>query len=540
VLDVSHTRVSAPTTLNMMQMAAAHHRAGRLREAEQIYRRVLLDEPDHADALHGLGLLCLQEDRGELAAAFFGRAVRANPSVGVYHYNQGEAWLMAGQAAQAAACFRRAVELDPDRPQPHAALGVALGQMGCWREAIDALQRAVELGLHRAEVYRHLADALFNTKRAEEAEAAARRAVELDPDVAESWHVQGQALDELDRTEEALACFRRAMQLKPGFALPHYGVGLALARRQRLDEAAESFRQALRLRPEFPEALSGLGSLLLASGKTDEGIDHLRQAVRLRPTLRTAQAELAHGLERAGRRQEAAEVYRRMLELWPDDPGLVFQIAALSGQEVPAAMPAAVVRGVFDRHAATFDRHLVNRLQYRVPQLLLEAVTAAGAQPGLDVVDLGCGTGLCGELFRGLAATLVGVDLSAGMIEQARRRALYDRLEVAEMIQALRAGPSRYDLALAADVLCYVGDLSEVFRAVAAALRPGALFAFSVELHDASGWVLRPTRRYAHAAEYVREQAAINRFEPVQTRTETLRTEAAQDVAGLIVVLRRQ
>lgn len=520
-------------------MAAAHHRAGRVREAEQLYRRVLLDEPNHPDALHGLGLLCLQQQRGEAAAAFFAKAVQISPSAGVYHYNLGEALLMSGKPAEAAVSFRRAAERDPDRPQPHAALGIVMCQIGRWGEAVEALRAAIERGFDRAELYRHLADALFNLKRSGEAEAAARRAVALEPAMPEAWHVLGQALDDLDRMQEALDCFQRALQLKPSFALPHYGIGLALARRQKLDEAADSFRRALRLRPEFPEALSGLGSLLLALGKTDEGIERLRQAVRLRPTLRTAQLELAHGLERAGNRQEAAEVYRRMSELWPNDPVLVFQIAALSGQGVPAAMPAAVVREVFDRHAATFDQHLVNRLQYRVPQFLLEAVTAAGPRASLNVLDLGCGTGLCGEAFRPLAAKLNGVDLSEAMIEEARKRGVYDHLQAAEMISVLRSSSAPYDLLLAADVLCYLGDLSEIFEAAASALHPGGMFAFSVELHDGSGWVLRPTRRYAHAADYVREVAAANRFEPIQLRVQTLRTEAAQDVAGLIVLLRR-
>lgn len=529
----------AATAQSMMQMAATHHRGGRVREAEQIYRRVLLDEPNHPDALHGLGLLCLQQGRGPLAVGFLERAVQANPSAGVYHYNLGEAMLMTGKPTEAAASFRRAAERDPDRPHPHAALGIVLCQTGRWGEAVEALRAAVERGFDRAELHRHLADALFNLKRANEAEAAARRAVTLEPDMPEAWHVLGQSLDELDRTEEALACFQRALQLKPSFALPHYGIGLALARRQRLEEAADSFRQALRLRPEFPEALSGLGSLLLASGKTNEGIEHLRQSVRLRPTLRTAQLELAHGLERAGRRQEAAEVYRRMSELWPDDPALAFQIAALSGQNVPAVMPVAIVRDVFDRHAATFDQHLVNRLHYRVPQLLLEAATAAGLRPGLNVLDLGCGTGLCGEAFRPLAGKLTGVDLSEAMIELARKRGVYDRLEVTEMISILRNPSAPYDLLLAADVLCYLGDLSEVFGAAASALRHGGMFAFSVELHEGSGWVLRPTRRYAHAADYIREMAVANRFDAVEMRVETLRTEAAHDVAGLIVLLRR-
>jgi predicted TPR repeat methyltransferase len=124
------------------------------------------------------------------------------------------------------------------------------------------------------------------------------------------------------------------------------------------------------------------------------------------------------------------------------------------------------------------------------------------------------------------------------MLAKARERNIYDGLEVAEVIAALRAAPARYDLLIAGDVLCYIGDLSEVFNAAIRSLRPGGVLGFSVETHPGSGWLLRPTRRYAHATDYVRQSAMAAGFECLSSSQTPLRKEAGIDVLGLIAVLR--
>jgi len=166
-------------------------------------------------------------------------------------------------------------------------------------------------------------------------------------------------------------------------------------------------------------------------------------------------------------------------------------------------------------------------------------VAALNPGTGLSVLDLGCGTGLCGPLFRPLAATLAGVDLSPAMIDKARRRGVYDRLEVGDLVTALRRAPGAADLLVAADVLVYVGDLAPVLSAAAAALRPGGLFAFSVEEHSGAGFTLLPTRRYAHSAEYVNSEAARVGLEVIHLHGAIARTENGRDVPALIIILRR-
>jgi predicted TPR repeat methyltransferase len=142
-------------------------------------------------------------------------------------------------------------------------------------------------------------------------------------------------------------------------------------------------------------------------------------------------------------------------------------------------------------------------------------------------------------LLRPIAQTLTGLDLSKGMVEMARQRGIYDRLEVVEIVAGLRAKPEAYDLLVAGDVFCYFGNLSEVVAAAAFALRPGGLFAFSVEESESPEWVLRASRRYAHHPSYVRGVASQFGFEVIQLETRGLRKEAGKDLAGLVAVLRR-
>jgi predicted TPR repeat methyltransferase len=218
---------------------------------------------------------------------------------------------------------------------------------------------------------------------------------------------------------------------------------------------------------------------------------------------------------------------------------VLFHLAALTGQDVPAAAPPSTMVALFDGYAEKFDEHLTGHLKYRCPELLHEAVAALKPRAGLNVLDLGCGTGLCGPLFRPLAASLAGVDLSPAMIDKARRRGVYDRLEVGDLVTALRRAPGTFDLLLAADVLVYVGDLSPVLSAAAAALGPSGLFAFSVEEHHGAGYALLPTRRYAHSVEYLKSEAARVGLDVVEVRDAIPRIENGRDVRGLIVILRR-
>src|ERR1700730_12972755 len=208
----------------------------------------------------------------------------------------------------------------------------------------------------------------------------------------------------------------------------------------------------------------------------------LRRAIAQDPNLALAYELLGKLLYRDARAEEAAAVYRAWLAAMPADPIAAHLVAATGGAPAPERASDGFVTGLFERAAPDFDLALAT-LGYQAPQLVFESA-AAVLDPGavaLDVLDLGCGTGLCGDWFRPLARRLVGVDLSPGMLERARRRGCYTELFCEELTAyAARCG-ERFDVIAAADVFCYFGDLRAPLSLVARLLRPGGWLVFSLE-----------------------------------------------------------
>jgi predicted TPR repeat methyltransferase len=285
---------------------------------------------------------------------------------------------------------------------------------------------------------------------------------------------------------------------------------------------------------------------LQARGDLDAAADLYRQAIECAPDFAAAWFALGELQAARGAHAEAIAAFRRALACDPADRhGAILHLMRL-GAAAPGEMPQDYVRSLFDHYADEFDRALTEGLHYRAPELLRMAVEAVCARTGramtfASLLDLGCGTGLAGEAFRAHAARATGVDLSAGMIAQARRKNVYDRLEtagIAECLAGEAAAARRHDLVVAADVFVYFNDLAPVFAAVARVLAADGLFAFTVETHDGKGTILRETLRYAHAADTVRDALAQAALSPLMLEAVSTRTEKRAPVSGLLVVAR--
>jgi predicted TPR repeat methyltransferase len=526
------------TIQQAIETARRHHQAGRLADAEAIYRQVLTVEPHHADALHLLGVIAGQRGRSEEAADWIRKAIALRPGDPEAHKNLGVALKAAGRVDEAVAAFRKAIALKPDYADARKNLGSALHQMGRMDEAIAAYREAIALRPGFAEAHDNLGAALRETGRLEDAIAAGRRAVSLKPGLPEAHNNLGNALHDHGLTDDAIASYRTALQLRPGFAQAWNNLGIALKVRGDSDEAIAAFRTAIERKPDYADARINLGNALKDAGRLDEALAAFHSALEVKPDSADAFANLGNALREQGRIAEAIAAYRRAVELKPDSPDWRHVLAALTGDPSASGTPAGYVRKLFDQYARRFDRHLVGQLDYRVPQHLHEAVLpfAPGGKP--DILDLGCGTGLCGAAFRPMAGTLAGVDLSPAMIAQAGAKGIYDRLTLADVSEAMREQERAFDLILAGDLFIYVGDLGEVFAAAARALRSGGLFAFSLERHDGEGFVLHSKVRFAHSLTYIRELSRAHRFTELDARPITVRKSGPDDVPGWIVVLR--
>jgi len=340
------------------------------------------------------------------------------------------------------------------------------------------------------------------------------------------------------RLEEAEALYGQILDANPGHADALAHLGVIAHQRGRHAEAVELMERAIRLEPRRADYYSNLGAVRMSQARPREAEACYREAVRLEPDLASAHYCLGNILWERGDRSAAAVCYRSVVRLDPSNEAANHLLAAASGAR-RRSVPSSYVAGLFDGFSEGFESRLVGELGYRVPQILFESVLRA--RPSLEarwnVLDLGCGTGLCGSLFRERACHLEGVDLSARMIEMAHRKKSYDVLRHGELLDELRTRRRRWDLVLAADVFNYVGALDDVLMAGRQALAPNGLLAFSVETHRGEDVHLGSSGRFAHSPDYVDRIAAQNRFSIVRREAIGIRFERGNEVAGLVYVL---
>jgi protein O-GlcNAc transferase len=237
------------------QFAAAldHHKAGRLPEAERLYRQVCAADPNHAGGFHRLGVVAHQLGRPD-AAELLKRAVTLQPDIAEAHNDLGNVLGAQGKFVQAAACFERAAVLKPDFADAYYNRGLALGNLGRFGDAAGCFQRALALNPQSALAHAALAATLRELGRRAEAVAHYRRAAALMPNFAGAHNNLANALMELGQPEEALAHFDRAIALAPSFAPVHYNRGIALRGQSRFTEATASFERAVAIKPDFLQA----------------------------------------------------------------------------------------------------------------------------------------------------------------------------------------------------------------------------------------------------------------------------------------------
>lgn len=486
-----------------LQLALAQHQRGELDRARLAYRAILDTVPEHANALHLLGVVERQQGRPLEAANLIGRAIAIEPRQATMHANLGAAWQDLGQPDRALASYDAALALTPGYALAWSNRGNSLRQLGRLEEACTSYARALASRPDYPEALCNLAISLHDLGRDDEALAAAGRALRLRPRYPDALCASGNALHGMQRFDAAVDRFDQALALDAGHAQAWCWRGIALQKLGRFDDAAASYRKAIALRPAFADATHFLGNALRGLG------DH------------------------AG----ALAAWRDALALGGDTEALHFAIASLEAEAVPAVAPASYVRALFDDYAERFDVHLVDELGYRTPVLIGAALDRLALPAGLATLDLGCGTGLCGPVLRQRSRTLVGVDLSEKMLEKARQRGDYDMLDCAEIGAWLAARSATFDLVVAADVLVYFGDLAPLMGQVARVLRPQGWFACSIE-HDAGpGFTLQASSRYAHGLAYIEAvaQAAglrLHASEPV-----VLRQDRGQPVHGHILLL---
>jgi predicted TPR repeat methyltransferase len=275
-------------------------------------------------------------------------------------------------------------------------------------------------------------------------------------------------------------------------------------------------------------------------GKMQTAYICAKRVVELDPEDWTAWYLLGDLCQYVGKREEARDAFQKYAAAHPEDLEIEHLLVALRDEAPPDRVSDRTIQHIYKGFAHTFDGRLVDDLKYQGPERLFELVTSVrGSDGGLAVLDLGCGSGLAGLRLKPLAASLTGIDLSPEMLELARQRGVYDRLEVAEITTWLESGSELFDLITCCDCLIYFGDLNRIAAAAARRLKNGGVFAFSLERGQRKPFVLTDTGRYEHHPDHIREVAMAQGLAVAGLTEAFLRYEYTVEVMGLFAALRR-
>jgi len=360
--------------------------------------------------------------------------------------------------------------------------------------------------------------------RLEEANAVYGEILRVDPANPRALHFAGVLAHQMGRSRDAVELIEKSLALLRATGKP--------------DAAEEAYRAAIRLNPEHIDAHTNLGVLLYGLKRREEAVACFCRVITLRPKHPEARRLLALAHCTLGEFDKAIRIYEDWLADDPDDPVARHMLSACSGRDVPERASDDFVAISFDSFAASFESKLA-KLSYRAPALVSAMLEDSGieASRSLDVLDMGCGTGLCGPLVRDYARSLIGIDLSSGMLAHAREKQVYDDLLQIELTEYLRGRANAFDVIVSADTLVYFGSLEAVVAAAAGALRPGGRLIFTLEhavSPSAPDYHLETHGRYTHAQPYVKRMLVNNGLTPEIGHAE-LRMEAGVPVAGLVV-----
>ncbi len=401
--------------------------------------------------------------------------------------------------------------------------------------------------------------------------------LQVAPDSADALHYKGLIQHQVGDSEAAIELIERALELVPVYPSALNNLGNVLRECGRLEEAEERYRQVLEMSPEHIDTLVNMGVVYGDLGNIPEAFEYLQKAIELDPErssawhnlgnvynrcLETDKAksafekavkfapnsksykEIAKILYKSGKKADSIKTLQGVLDVDPDDEVAKHMIAAFGGSDIPDRASDRFISQTFDGFAANFDESLA-RLEYKAPQLVgdeLKRLTA-DLDHKLGILDIGCGTGLCGPIVKPLASRLVGVDLSAGMLQKAKNREVYDTLHLGELTEFMQKSDATYDAIVCVDTFVYFGKLDDAFVAAESILDAGGYLIFTVERHtsdnSAEDFILQHYGRYSHVDEYL-DRALTATGLSVQSMTPVVpRMELGQPVSGTLVVARK-
>lgn len=320
---------------------------------------------------------------------------------------------------------------------------------------------------------------------------------------------------QVDRLDKAVELYKSILQKVPNHQLVlhlltniaqgHYQLAQALMQMGRIKKAIKSLKHVNSIKTDIPDVHLMLGQLLIKSGENKQAAEQLRHYIRLVPD---------------------------------DKAGAIMLLAHIGEEKIPDKPSENYIQNFYGNYANNYDDHLVNRLNYKCPQIIFDSLKKNKVE-GNDILDLGCGTGLCGVAIKSLAKRLDGVDLSKPMLEVANKRNIYDSLVAADIYEFLSKKHNEYDVVVAAGLFEHIGEPEQVFSSTFKVLRENGYFVFTTDENKSDDIGVNAAGFYMHGKSYLEEQAKKCGFEVISIESVSMWIENKKPVSGLIIILKK-
>ena len=301
-----------------LSKAIRYHQSGNLGQAEELYNKILADDPHHPDALHLLGVVAYQVGKADIAVQLMIKAIEKDSNQPLYYSNLGNALRDLGNLDDAIASYQEALRIKPDLAEAHYNLGNAFHEQRLPEDAIASYQTALRIKPDYVEAHSNLGNTLIEQGELDDAMASYQKALSINPELSEVQYNLGNAFYEQRKLDDAVASYQKALRIEPGYAEAHNNLGSALKEQGKLDDAMASYESALGIKPDFAEAHNNIGNALMDQGELDDAIKFYEKTLSIDPEFAEAYNNLGNALHEQGKPDEAITAYQNALRIRPD------------------------------------------------------------------------------------------------------------------------------------------------------------------------------------------------------------------------------
>lgn len=509
--------------------------------AIKLYQQVLNTEPDHTEALRYLALAYVQTEQIDLAIAIFKqaldliddpiihmnlanvykknqnyslatqhykKAIKLNPQYAKAHNNLAGLYRSLKNFPEALLHYKEAVHADPSFTLAHLNLGILLFTQQEIEPAITQFNNVLAIDEHNVNALFYLGLIYFARDNISKASDFFTEVLAINSEHVESLVNLGVIALRQNKAQLAIDYFTKALAFDEHNLEARNNLAATFVHNDRFENALQYYLALLAEDPHNIEYLYNTGVAQMGLGHIEDATSLFTRVLELDQKHFGALSNLAAIKMRRKDKPAAISLLQRAVDVEPNNKTTRFMLQAL--QEVDGDIPACeeYARDLFNHYALYYEKHMQDTLQYKLPEKLWEILHSLNQQSFAKVLDLGCGTGLCGDVLKRFTENVTGVDIAEKMLSVAKSKDIYQNLICQDISEYLMHNSEQFDLIVAADVLPYFGSLDVIFANVCKSLANNGIFIFTTEISMDKNWQVQESIRFSHSQQYVTELCA--------------------------------